>query len=143
MRCDELMTRDVGVCQSRDSVRDAARKMRELNVGFVPVCDDTGSVLGVVTDRDLALRVLAEGLPLTTVVADVMSEELVACRPEDDVVRAEELMRGNQKNRILCVDDGGRLAGVISLSDLAQIETASRVGELLGDVTEREVAGAH
>lgn len=143
MRCDELMTRDVGVCGIGDGVRDAARKMRDLNVGFVPVCDGGGTVVGVVTDRDLALRVLAEDLPDTTELGDVMTEELVVCRPEDDVSRAEELMRTNQKNRILCVDETGRLAGVISLSDIAQVEPAARVGELLGDVTEREVAGPH
>jgi CBS domain-containing protein len=142
MRCEDLMTAEVVVVGTGEKVRDAARKMREFNIGFIPVCNSDGSVVGTITDRDIALRVVAEDRPTTTAVQDVMSVDIVACRPEDSVRRAEELMRVNQKNRILVIDDGGALVGVISMTDLAHYEDPRRVGELASDITDREV-GVH
>jgi len=138
MLCEELMTADVGVAFTGQPVRAAARVMRDLNVGFVPVCQSDGTVVGTVTDRDLAIRVLAEELPPSTPLDDVMSDGLVTCKPSDDIRAAEERMRTNQVNRILVIGDDGKLAGVISLADLAQYENEQRVGELAADITERE-----
>lgn len=139
MRCDELMTTGVEVLQLRDTTRDAARKMRDANVGFMPVIDDSEEVVGVLTDRDVVLRVVAEDLPLETRVEDVMTEEVISCAPGDDLERAEDLMRANQKGRLVVIDESGRLAGVISIADIAQYEDAHRAGDVVGDITEREV----
>ena len=68
-----------------------------------------------------------------------MSTELVFCRPQDDARRAEELMRTNQVERVLCIGDDGRLAGVISVADIAQFETEQRLGSLVADIKGREV----
>src|SRR4051794_26822973 len=123
MVCEEIMTSEVGSVAIGQTVVDAARVMRELNVGFVPVCQSDDTVLGTLTDRDIVLRVVAaDRAPSTAVVQDVMSNDLVACRPEDDVRVAERLMRANQVSRVLVIDEAGKLAGVISLSDLAQYE---------------------
>jgi CBS domain-containing protein len=116
--------------------------MRELNVGFVPVCQGNGVVVGVLTDRDIAIRVVAEGRPPDTKVEDVMSEDLVACLPQADIGEAERLMRAYQVNRILLIDDDARLAGVISITDLAQVEDARKVGQVFGEISGREV-GTH
>jgi CBS domain-containing protein len=94
--------------------------------------------VGVLTDRDIALRVVAEDLKLSLPVEQVMTEDVITCSPDDDVERAEELMRVNQKARLVCVDDGGRVVGVISLADLAQYEDETRAGEVIADVTQRE-----
>jgi CBS domain-containing protein len=139
MRCEELMTAGVEALRLRDTTRDAARKMRDANVGFMPVLDDSEEVVGVLTDRDVVVRVVAEALPLETRVEDVMTEEVISCAPGDDLERAEALMRANQKARLVVMDESGRLAGVISIADIAQYEDARRAGDIVGDITEREV----
>ena len=113
--------------------------MRDANIGFLPVCDPSRKVLGAITDRDIAVRVVADGRPPTTAVGDVMTREVVACRPEDDVRRAEELMGKQHKSRMIVADEQWRLLGVISLSDIAQVEDASRASQTMKQVTEREV----
>src|SRR4051812_48272027 len=109
MLCEEIMTEKVAVVRVGDCARDAARIMRDLNVGLVPVGQPDGEALGTITDRDLAVRVLAEDLPTTTAVEEIMSEDLVTCRPKDDLREAERHMRDNQVSRILVVDDDGKL----------------------------------
>lgn len=139
MRCEELMTTDVDVLELRDTARDAAARMRDDEVGFLPVIDDAEQVVGVLTDRDLVVRVLAESLPLSTRVEDIMTVDVISCRPDDALERAEALMRANQKSRLAVIDETGRLAGVLSISDIAQYEDARRAGEVVGDITAREV----
>jgi CBS domain-containing protein len=132
------MTTEVAVLGVKQTVRDAARTMSELNIGFLPVCDASESVVGVLTDRDIAIRVVAEERPWDTAVEDVMTEEVVSCNPKDDIRLAEERMRVNQKARIVCIDETGRVAGVISYSDIAHAEDERRTGEVIADITERE-----
>ncbi len=138
MICKELMKTQVECVTQDEAVEVAARKMRDANIGFLPVCDRQMKVLGTLTDRDIAIRVVAERLPIATKVQEVMSKEVVSCRPEDDIRRAEELMGQKQKSRILCLDANGKLAGVISLSDIAQREEASRTARIMREVTGRE-----
>ena len=140
MICSEIMKSEIECVAPTDTAGDAARKMRDHNVGFLPVCDDSLQVVGTLTDRDLALRVVAEGRPMTTPVAELMTHEVVSCRSTDNLSRAEELMGLFRVSRMLCVDEDGLLAGVISLSDIAQHETLSRVAQTLRDVTMREIA---
>lgn len=136
MRCEDIMKHHVRCVSPRDTVRGAALQMREENVGFLPVCAPSRKVIGTLTDRDLAIRVLADGLPPTTLIEDVFSHEVIACHPEDDLRKAEELMSKHRKSRIVCVDGNGRLAGVISLSDIAQREPEA--WQMLRTVSERE-----
>lgn len=134
MRCDEVMTREVEVLSFTDPVVDAARKMRELDVGFLPVVASDGAAVGTLTDRDIALRVVAEERSLETRVEEVMTAKVITCRPQDDLRRAEELMRANQVSRVVVLEDDGRIAGVISLADIALTEREGRTGEVLADV---------
>ena len=138
MLCEELMTSEVEVLDVGTSVREAARRMRDLNLGFLPIVDDAQQLVGVLTDRDIALRVVAEGRSYDLRVDEVMTEDVISCRPDDDVERAEELMRVNQKARLVCLDEGARVAGVISLADIAQYEDETRAGSVIADVTARE-----
>src|SRR5207253_2211913 len=126
MRCADLMKHDVESCWSEDPVCDVAARMRARNVGFLPVVDDDGTVIGTITDRDLAIRVLADDLPSYVPVGRVMSRGVVMCAPEASLREAEELMRRNRKSRIVCVDQHGRPVGVISLSDVVGAETSGR-----------------
>jgi CBS domain-containing protein len=134
MKCKDIMKSDVECVPPEASIHRAAAVMRDANVGFLPVCNESMQVMGTVTDRDLVIRGLAEGRADTTPVRDLMTRHLVACNPDDELDHARELMASHQKSRIVCVNRNGRLEGVISLSDLAQL------GETTGIETLREVA---
>lgn len=124
MRCSELMKRDVAHCTDSALVTEAAEIMRERNVGFLPVCDANGAVVGTITDRDIVVRVLATGRANEhTRVVEVFTAAVVSCGADDELDVAEERMSSFQKSRVVCVDSGGRLVGVISLSDIASLES--------------------
>ena len=138
MLCETLMKTSVECVTPDESVVSAARLMRDGNLGFLPVCEEySGRVLGAVTDRDITLRLVAERLPLWTRVEDVMTREVIACSPEDDLDAAQDLMAENQVSRIMCIDDDEQLVGVISLSDVAQMDGAHAV-RTLEQVSARE-----
>lgn len=138
-QCRQIMKREIECLSPRESAQAAAARMREQNIGFLPVCDDGMQVLGTVTDRDIAMRIVAEKLPAGTAVEQIMTREVIACYPEDDIEVAKELMADNRKSRIMCIDDSGALIGVISLSDIAKLE-GDGAGRTLREVSRREVS---
>lgn len=139
MRCEEIMKRDVVIVGAEDTLEKAARVMREHVIGFLPVCDASGGhAIGAVTDRDLIVRGLAEGLSPTSPIADVMTSEVVSCGPFDDLEQAEALMARHKKSRVVVADAAGCVMGIISLSDLAQHESATQAGATLRRVTWRK-----
>lgn len=137
--CSDLMKSDIEILDARATVLDAARRMRARGVGFLPVCDDARRPLGTLTDRDIVLRVVAEARPVETPVTDVMTLEVVSCRPEDELSIAETRMGENRKSRIMVVGDDGALVGVISLSDIAK--HGENASDVLRDVAQREARG--
>jgi CBS domain-containing protein len=140
MLCQDIMKRTVEFVLPSETAQVAARRMKQTNIGFLPVCDDARKVLGTITDRDLAMRVLAEDRPATTRVEELMTRENVSCRPSDDVRWAERLMAKHHKSRIMCVDERGSLVGVISLSDIADREERGRAALVMRCVSEREIS---
>ena len=138
-QCREIMKREIECLSPRETAQAAAARMREQNIGFLPVCDDGMQVLGTVTDRDIAMRIVAEKLPAGTAVEQIMTREVIACYPDDDIEVAKELMADNRKSRIMCVDDAGALIGVISLSDIAKLE-GDGASRTLREVSRREVS---
>lgn len=139
MRAEEIMKRNLECIDPSQDVQSAARMMRDKNIGFLPVCGKDKKVMGTITDRDLAIRVLSEGKQVSTAIRDVMSKEVIACKPGDDLQKAQDLMAKHHKSRIMCLDDNGVLVGVISLSDVAQLGNAAAASQLLQQVSEREV----
>jgi CBS domain-containing protein len=140
MKCIDIMKTDIECVSPDTTVQAAARKMRDQNVGFLPVCDDGMRVSGTVTDRDIAIRAVAEGRSPETPVASLMSIDVIACRPEDPLSYARELMAQHHKSRIMCLSNTGRLEGVISLSDIAQVDEIAGL-DTLRQVSSREVRG--
>jgi CBS domain-containing protein len=140
MQIQEIMKTEVECLSPKDTVKNAARIMRDENIGFLPVCNGDKKVLGAITDRDFVIRVLAEDKSGNIHVETVMTREVVAVRATDDVKKALELMKKHQKSRILVTDDAGRLAGVLSLSDLAQHLEDIHVASTLKSVTQREAS---
>jgi CBS domain-containing protein len=122
MLCRDVMKGDISCVSPRDSAEDAAVRMRDDNVGFLPVCDQSMKVVGALTDRDLAIRLVAERRSFDTLVEDLMTAQVVSCRPDDHIRTAAELMARHHRSRIVCLDDTGRIAGVISFSDVPEHE---------------------
>jgi CBS domain-containing protein len=138
MRCRDVMNK-VECCLIDDPVADVAKRMRARHVGFLPVCNGDGQVIGTITDRDLTVRILADRLSPDTPVQAVMTKGPITCRPEAPLEDAEQLMERYYKWRIVCVDEHRRPVGVISLSDIADAEQAWRTAKLLREVSSREV----
>jgi len=136
MLCNEIMSTEVEYISPKTTLREATGRMRDRNIGFLPICDEFGRAIGAITDRDIAVRAVARGAPLNAPMENFMPGELVACRPSDDVERARELMESSRKSRIICTGTDGRLVGVISLSDLAQVDDQI-AGVALHRVSER------
>jgi CBS domain-containing protein len=137
MLCLYLMKSDVECVSPETTIRDAARRMRDTNVGFLPVCDESMRAIGALTDRDIAIRAMADSLPPTTRVKDVLTSEVIACRPDDDIESARDLMTRHQKSRIMCISSSGRIEGVISLSDIVQFD-AEGGAQALREIAARE-----
>lgn len=138
MRVDEVMKRDIWTCREDTPVRDCARLMRDHDIGFLPVLDARGRAIGAITDRDLCCRILADGLAPETPVGRCMSRDVVACRPEHDLLRCEQMMANAQKSRVMVLDDDGCCVGVVSLSDVGHYEEITRAGQVFCAVTDRE-----
>jgi CBS domain-containing protein len=133
----EAMTPDVVTVAPDASLTTAARLMRESDIGPLPVCEGK-RVIGMLTDRDITVRAIAEGRdPNQTRVAEVMTPEVVCCQDGDDVQRAAQLMQSAQLRRLLVVDGEGRLAGIVSLGDIAlQTGDDALTGQTLEGVSE-------
>ena len=139
MQVSEVMTAQVSTATPRTTVREVARTMAKVESGAVPVVDD-GKVVGLVTDRDIVLRVVAEGKGLDTPVGEVMSEDVATCREDDNVADAVGTMGARQIRRLVVLSDGGKLAGILSLGDVAIDYGAKAVGKTLSDISENTPA---
>lgn len=120
MNVERLMTRTVWTCAPEDVLSHPAQIMWESDVGCVPVVDREQRVIGIITDRDIAMAAHLRGLKLQGMaVKDVMQWPVHSCRPEDSVTQVENIMRHHQVRRLPVTDADGRLVGLVSLNDLA------------------------
>src|SRR5256714_3700472 len=122
MKCHDVMTDNPVCCLREDNVGQAARLMRRERIGSVPVVTDEKKreLIGMVTDRDLALKVVGESRDaIRTSVFDVMTAAVVACREDDDATSALLAMEEYQLRCVPVVDDSGRLVGIISQGDVS------------------------
>jgi CBS domain-containing protein len=131
------MTQHVEFVEPTQSLREAAQLMRQLDVGPMPVCEE-GRVVGILTDRDITIRAVADGRdPDATPVAEVMSRNVAYCHPEDEVEKAAELMASRQLRRLLVLDAERRLSGIVSIGDLATRKHDPKlVGKVIEDVSQ-------
>jgi CBS domain-containing protein len=138
-KCSDLMTTDLTCCISKDLVQTAAESMKAYDVGAMPVIEspDRKRLIGIVTDRDLAMKVVAQGLdPRKTTVGEVMSRELICCKTEDDWQLALDAMAKHQIRRIPVVDDQGYIAGIIAQADVAtRIEEPDATAKVVQEIS--------
>src|SRR5512142_2623410 len=97
MRCQDIMKTDVKCCSESEEIQSVARLMRDEGIGFVPICENSGKPVGTLTDRDITIRLLADGRNYSGVKAgDLMTRQVISCKPEDDVDEAQSLMSQNK-----------------------------------------------
>ena len=139
MKCREVMTDNPVCCLPDDSVSQVARLMRRERIGPVPVVgnDQTREIVGIVTDRDLAIKVVAEARDLNrTTVGDVMTHTIVVCRDDDDLSSAIAAMEEYQIRRIPVIDQGDRLVGIISQADVAiRVHERETTAEMVEEIS--------
>ena len=139
-RCGDVMTREPVCCEPADSIVRAAQLMKSEDVGAVPVVESRSSrkLVGIVTDRDIVVRVVAEGRTVeNATVRDAMTNNQVTCREDDDVTQAVARMAERKVRRILVVDGTGTLRGIISQADIAtRVHRDTTTGELVEAISE-------
>jgi CBS-domain-containing membrane protein len=129
MKVSDVMTPEVRACTLHDSLNAAARIMWDHDCGTAPVIDAHGKLVGIVTDRDIAMAAYTQGLPLEAIpVQRAMSAKVISCGRNDELETAHSLMRSHEIHRIPVVDSRGRLAGIVSLSDLVTHATGNGAG---------------
>ena len=138
--CSEVMTREPACCEPGDSVSRVAGIMKSHDVGSVPVVEshEDKKLIGIVTDRDLVLKVLAEGSDVDkATVRDAMTPSPASCNMTDPIDKAVKLMSERQVRRMPIVDDQGRLAGIIAQADVAtRVSRDATTGELVEAISE-------
>ena len=120
-KCNEVMTKKTACCLPDDLVADAAELMKNEHVGSIPIIEDqkTRKLVGILTDRDLTIRLVAEGLDAkSTKVETVMTHKVVTCSAEDDLQKAVDAMSKYQLRRIPVVDDDNKILGIIAQADV-------------------------
>lgn len=141
MKVSNVMTRQVFCVGNEQSLNDAARLMWEHDCGSVPVVDEDNLVVGMITDRDIAMAAYTKGSRLADIpVADVRSQQLVCCKADEDISEVQHLMRGHQLHRIPVVDEKSKPVGIVSLNDLALACQAGRKGIKAKDVSDTMAA---
>ena len=134
-RIQELMTVKPRTVKAGDSIVDAAKLMRGEDAGIAPIVDGE-RLVGVLTDRDIAIRVVAEGKdPAATKVEDVASHELVTLDPEQDLDDALRLMAQHQVRRLPVVEQDGKLVGIVAQADVARHADAGRTGKVVEEIS--------
>lgn len=132
LRSEDVMSRNPRCCDPKDTLLDAIRIMKEINVGYVPVCGQDKRLLGVITDRDIALSLGDDSKPSQCRVSEVMARDPITTRPSDDAMDAARLMEEHQIRRIPVVDNDNILLGVIATADIARRASGNR--ELEGEL---------
>ncbi|MGC8639249.1 MAG: CBS domain-containing protein [Isosphaeraceae bacterium] len=137
MKLKDIMTPNVECVRPGETLQEAARKMKTLDVGSMPVRGENDKIVGILTDRDITIRATAEGKdPQSTRVQDAMSDDVVWCFEDEETDEASRLMQEHQARRLLVMDGDKRLVGIVSLGDLATEDQRRQAGAALERVSE-------
>lgn len=137
MKVRDIMTENPSCCSPDSSLQEAAKLMADCDCGELPVLDAQGRPAGVITDRDICCRAVAEGLDTAqTSVQTIMSAPAVTVRPEDSIEDCCQLMDDKQIRRVPVVDESGECCGIVAQADIARAMDASDTGHLLRDISQ-------
>ena len=144
--CQDIMTENPACCLAEDKVYMVAQRMQSEDIGSLPVVTDheTKKLIGIVTDRDLALKIVGGSRDATvTQVSEVMTPNPVVCHPSDALDGMVELMASHQIRRLPVVDEGGRVVGIIAQADVAiHLQDQDKVGEIVGQISQPDAVTA-
>ena len=139
-KCSEVMTKSPVCCLPNAMAADVAELMDSGNIGSIPVIENeqTKKIIGIVTDRDLALKVVAKGLDAkSTKVETVMTRKLVTCLADDDLQKALDAMAEHQLRRIPVVDVDHKIVGIIAQADVAtRIDQPEKTAEMVKEISQ-------
>ena len=139
-KCNEVMTKNPVCCLPIDTAAKAAQLMKRENIGSIPVIENeqTKRLVGIVTDRDLALKIVAEGLDAnSTKVEAVMTRKVVTCRTDDDMQKAIDAMAFHQLRRIPVIDNDNKIVGIIAQADVAtRVDQPEKTAEMVKDISQ-------
>jgi CBS domain-containing protein len=139
MRVSEVMTRGVRVANPDQTIGEAARLMAEIDAGSLPVGEDE-RLVGMITDRDIAVRAVAREMPASTKVREIMSEEVLYCFEDEEVAEVAANMSDVKVRRLPVVDRDKRLVGIVSLGDVSKSDNAAAAGQTVAEIS---TPGAH
>ncbi len=135
IRCRDIMTSSVTTATRANTLQEVAALMRDGDMGSVPVVED-GKLVGIVTDRDIVVRSVAEGKDASAGVAEAMTTDIFSVKPDDFVFEAIRLMGDKQVRRVPVVDENGDLAGIIAMADIAlEMEDEREIAETLEEIS--------
>jgi CBS domain-containing protein len=135
MQVKDIMSRDVEFVTNNNTLQEAAEKMKDLDVGELPIVVGKEAV-GIITDRDIVVRGVAHGLdPKAATVVDAMTEKIIVCREDDEIEKVARTMGAKKIRRLPVMDNDGQMSGVVSLGDLALNLDKSLVGEVLMEIS--------
>lgn len=139
-KCSDVMTKNPVCCQPDDTAVKAAQLMKGKDIGSIPVIEDdeTRKLVGIITDRDLALKIVAEGRdPNTAKVKDVMTHNVVTCRGDDDLQKALDAMAHHQLRRIPVIDHDDKIVGIIAQADVAtRTDQPEKTAEMVKEISQ-------
>src|SRR3990172_2138456 len=139
-KCNEVMTKNPVCCLPSDFAAKAAELMKSNNIGSIPVIENeqTKKLVGIVTDRDLTLKIVAAGLDAkSTKVEAVMTRMVVTCRAEDDLQKALDAMAEHQLRRIPVVDNDNKVVGIIAQADVAtRVDQPEKTAEVVKEISQ-------
>ena len=135
MRCRDIMTSDLRTAARDSTLQSVALLMRDGDMGAVPIVQN-GKLVGIVTDRDIVVRSIADGMDASSPVSESMTTEVYSVRPDDFVFEAIRLMGDKQVRRVPVVDEKGELAGIIAMADIAlEMEDEREIAETLEEIS--------
>ncbi|KNF10155.1 cystathionine beta-synthase domain-containing protein [Gottschalkia purinilytica] len=136
MKVRDIMSSHVKTVSTNANIQEVSNEMRSLDVGSIPVCDQKDVPVGIITDRDIVIRGISQGVSLNTPVGDIMSLNIISVSPETDVNEAAKIMSQNQIRRLPVVENG-KIVGIVALGDLAiRDKHVDEAGSALSSISE-------
>jgi CBS domain-containing protein len=135
LKISEIMTSDPACCKKDENLQEAAKLMVEHDCGEIPVVDDDGGLVGVITDRDVCCRAVAEGMPAETRIEEVMTRSVVSVTPDTSLEDCLTSMENSQVRRVPVIDDDGKCCGMVSQADIARTGRDAKTAELVQEIS--------
>ena len=135
-RALDIMSKNVTVIQEEETIRDAAERLAQDDIGALPITDENKVIKGMLTDRDIVVQVVARGRDVDSITARELEQgDLITIRPEDSIEHAADLMATHQVRRIPVVENDGKVVGIVSQADIAKTVRPEKTGQVVSEIS--------